>query len=157
MDKETLQKKIENGDTVWVIKLGYREVLELKLSSEYKTNDYGELVHLLRDFDGPNSCIRTYKEIYHVFDTKEDAEFELEFGNIMLTEKLELPTWERFKTQPYFTFTGKNIYHGYMEEDYCNEKTERVISVCGKIFDFTYDGYLEACRLCKELFLGGAK
>lgn len=84
---------------------------------------------------------------------KKDTEWEFEFGNITRTEKLELPTWERFKAYSYFGFAGKNIYHCYMEND-INEKNERVISVCGKEFDFTYDGYLEACRLCKKLFLG---
>ena len=40
--------------------------------------------------------------------TKEEAEWELEFGNITRTETLRLPTFEEIKKAEFFKFIGKD-------------------------------------------------
>lgn len=152
MNKETLRKKIESGDMVWRWWKWANpvEIHQFKLEKKYK---------IVKDTYLVDDTGKILEIISNLFATKEEAEWELEFGNITRTEKLELPTWERFTKNPYhpyFTITGKYTHHGYVEVDF-NAKNEKVISVCGKYFDFTYAGYLEACRLCKKLFLGEEK
>lgn len=149
MDKETLQKKIESGNMVWAFSWasGEKRIVEINLQENEPKISGGLLYFWDSDF------IEHRYGLEDIFATKKDAEWELEFGNITRPEKLELPTWESFRVYSHFGFAGKNIHHCYMEYD-INEKNERVISVCGKKFDFNYDGYLEACRFCKKLFWG---
>ena len=98
MDKETLQKKIENGDTVWGImqddKLIKFNASWLKHPTWFETGEpiLNKLNLAYTNEDGNTDVFEA--EDNNVFATKEEAEWQLEFGNITRTEKLELPTWE---------------------------------------------------------------
>lgn len=96
-----------------------------------------------------------------VFETKEEAEWEMKFGDVKRTEKLGLPTWEQFMlTSDGVEFTAKNgdKIRFHKISDY----TESRITVYDKNgkesideeWEATKENYIEACKLCKKLFLG---
>lgn len=99
----------------------------------------------------------------NIFETKEEAEWALEFGNITRTETLILPTWEEFIKEKSVCFKTKNIeYRLYIYT--INAKTNNcriMISADEYNYDrfvfekpLTKENYIDACRLCKQLFLG---
>ena len=102
-----------------------------------------------------------HKIINDYFTTQEEAEFALRYQNITRTEKLSLPTWEELKgkigegkaykiyfNDAQFLFVssfiievGKYDTNGEQIEQYFCEGTHK-------------ENYLEACELCRKLFLG---
>ena len=100
------------------------------------------------------------------FDTKEEAEWQIEFGNITRTETLELPTWEdlQSKTEHYIRFNTKRWTKCWLAIDmpYKNDVGKILITYADTdnnyhiIYDkrLTKENYTRACRKCKELFLG---
>lgn len=160
IDKETLLKKIENGETVWQLLYFVKpqhEIKEIKLDGSYfiKSKSIGDclmkLVNELKDSVGV---------ISNLFETKEEAEWELEFGNITRTEKLELPTWKEVQNGKRYCFDDKYHTHNYMFGKSYLIKNCIIVGINGSAdnkFDCNYDGYINACRLCKKLFLEGAE
>ena len=170
MDKKTLQKKIESGDTVWGI-TQYDELIKFDASYLHHPTwfETGEpiLDKLNMAYTKEDGDIEVFEvEDDNVFATKEDAEFELEFGNITRTEKLELPNFDEIDTGNGDTviclFNSKDgtEYTLAVDDFGDGDSYDWTISVSDhrkdfwEDFDFTYGGYLEACRLCKKLFLG---
>lgn len=106
----------------------------------------------------------------NLFETKEDAEWELEFSNITRTETLSLPTWEEFcgcKCSNEFTFFANGFEYNLfatVRNKECGEPDTLIIGInnlkmaCGydEIFEkpLTKETYIEACKLAKKLFLG---
>ena len=102
---------------------------------------------------------------------KKDTEWELEFGNVTRTEKLELPSWEDTETEQFYVF---GWWHGDVElamrrfdaDDDCeylivehksDKYKENLYGQKVKIVfkkPYNRENYIEACRLCKKLFLG---
>lgn len=157
MDKKTLQKKIESGDTVWAFSwtAGFKkEIVEINLQE----NEPEAKFNLLYFWD--KDLIEHRYDLESIFATKEEAEWQLEFGNITRTEKLELPTWEQFKKTTCFDFVGidwtfyelHNRRRNKLQLDYSYDNDYYRPE---KEWKLTYENYLEACRLCKKLFLGG--
>lgn len=150
INKETLLKKIENEETVWLIGA---DVIEWKLKKGDYVNGGYRRGGIFQPFDS-------------IFATKEEAEWELEFGNITRTEKLELPTWEKAKNGDlYWGFTGRDRT-GYILRTFSGFGCGWTIGfICVKdikdkaIFEvpLTKENYIKACRLCKKLFLEGAE
>lgn len=151
MDKETLQKKIESGDTVWAFSwaTGEKRIVELNLQENEPEIATDLLYFWDKDLVEHRYCLES------IFATKEEAEFELEFGNITWTETLKLPTWKQMQ---------ENIDWGI---DCANRKWYLLKSRGHSIIriedwtrngiyeePLTYENYLEACRICKKLFLG---
>lgn len=162
MDKETLQKKIESGDTVWYL-WRFANHIEARPLSLLEDEDNKicitcaeSLYHAYKTLDGWHN---EYYSIDELFATKEEAEWKLEFGNITRTEKLELPTWEQFKKDKCFTFFGidwtfyelHNRRRNKLQLDYSYDNDYYRPE---KEWKLTYENYLEACRICKKLFLG---
>ena len=98
-----------------------------------------------------------------LFETKEDAEEYLKYGNISREEKLELPTWEEFKNfkkSIIFRVLSKDI----IEEDdtifQCYNNGNAIIIYndfnSSRIFNkpLTRENYNEARDLCVKLFIG---
>ena len=124
--------------------------------------DNGEITETHITDEYINNC-DWYEDL---FETKEEAEWYLEFGNITREEKLVLPTWEEAQKEKFcfakgfdslygfklFVFINKftndfevSFFHGYKTNDYCIEKH----------FDLRdKEQYIKGCRLCKQLFLG---
>ena len=150
MDKETLQKKIENGDTVWGVDY-INTVLMLDLRNyEPKIMPDDRMFRLL-DKDG----VEQFYPLKWLFDTKEDAEFELEFGNITYTKKLELPTWKQMQENIDWSIDCANR-KWYLLKSRGNSIIRIEDWNRNGIYEepLTYENYLEACRICKKLFLG---
>lgn len=100
------------------------------------------------------------------FETKEEAEWNLEFGDITRTETLNLPSWEKAKNGIEYKFYAPkgNIYFlstkikvGYSidkENPYIIRVERMGYSDSNQDFEFTKENYIEACRIAKKLFLG---
>ena len=159
MDKETLQKKIESGDTVWTI-YWEGQVLELNLKETDKSFFEIEDDYLFKYSKIPHlAVVRIY--IGDIFATKEEAEWGLEFGDIERTEMLELPTWEQALEQSSEVGCGTTFVDAYKGKWQLIFAKDEIIlcdwSIMGRDKSWkklTYENYLEACRLCKKLFLG---
>lgn len=95
-------------------------------------------------------------EVYSkFFETKEDAEWDKEFGCIERTERLELPIWEEFDEQKFVWFVDKEQNVCCLH--YVDFSNRIFINVSGEVIDFgeiTKENYTLACRKAKELFLG---
>ena len=156
--KERLKKLIEECATIY-------------------SNDYGE-IQLIKENDlilyenGQNNYIlyalepnkKYHNEIFDedLFETKEEAEFSLEFQNITRTETLNLPTWEELNKK---VDTIPNMFWQIAK---CSEfilflQTDKTLNNAQIILrgnDYTYnwgltkENYLEACKIAKKLFLG---
>lgn len=103
------------------------------------------------------------------FETKEEAEFALRFKRIPKTEYLDLPTWEEFLKNNF----GVKFYYKSREfhlhkvrysaddknpewkinlyESYCNDDDTVAWE---KEWELTKENYIEACEICRKLFLG---
>lgn len=99
-----------------------------------------------------------------IYETKEDAEFTLKYQNITRTETLSLPTFEELQSKrEYFkSFTTNGITHclviemPYKKDNGCiliafnyNDNTHIKFNE-----PLTKENYLQACEICRKLFLG---
>ena len=129
----------------------------------FKGDEKATALHIVYD----DEWLLAHNNLKDIYETKEDAEWEHEFGNIMWTEKLELPTWEQIQPDTEddsttFIFNSRDGTEYVLTATDCGDDdfydwAIEVYSTSGdfnRVFDFTYDGYLEACRFCKKLFLG---
>ena len=163
ISKERLEELIEQGATVWhndweEIKLDKNtcEVCECRsMSGEHIT------WYLCFPYEYDN---RKYWEEIDTQELEENVDkgkWELEFGCIERTERLELPTWEEIKKdfidrhREYGEYTvveqhdiiidiqvmGKCIYIAIYGDEHCRWK-------------LTKENYTLVCRKAKELFLG---
>lgn len=150
--RERLEQLIDKCATIYAT--GFGEI-ELIPENDIEIYENGKDSYIIYIFE-PN---RKYKnEIFDedLFETKEDAEFASEFQNITRTETLNLPTWEEFKEigEVYAFFGADGSYWDLYSRD--GDKKEIILlngykSYC---FDYSKQGYLEACKIAKKLFLG---
>ena len=92
-----------------------------------------------------------------LFETKEDAEEYVEFGNIIKTEKLPYVSWEKFKNKE-----GNYSFKVYPYDYYCytDGRYVRIKQYYGSLDrivftkPLTRENYNEARRLCIKLFTG---
>ena len=92
-----------------------------------------------------------------LFESLEDAHWYLDFGNITRTETLKLPNWE--EKDMFFEFTDIDgndidltICYGNILIQYYNKDNILTKEYFNK--PLTKENYIEACKLCKKLFLG---
>lgn len=88
------------------------------------------------------------------FETKEEAEWCLEFGNIARVEKLSLPTFDEFKDK-----AGGLMFYiktGYVLLSISDDRKMVYIQGDELIFNapLTKENYIDACKICKRLFKG---
>lgn len=164
--KKRLEELIEQGATIYYIKIetfvaGYSNFISIKeielyspiqckiLEKYYNNEDY----LIVKYGNGTD-----YFLPYNLFETKEEAEWELEFGNITRTETLRLPRWEEFELLGHdvdFIGEDKTPYYFRLNynksEIYITNFTNGKAIYCAKA---TKENYIEACKLCKKLFLG---
>ena len=158
ISKERLEELIEKSATVYATGLGEIELIPENDISIYENGNNGYILYVLE----PN---KKYKnEIFDedLFETKEEAEFSLEFQNITRTEILNLPTWEELNKK---VDTIPNMFWQIAK---CSEfilflQTDKILNNSQIILrgnDDTYnwsltkENYLEACKIAKKLFLG---
>lgn len=114
---------------------------------ETEDNNYNLWVFTSNDF-AFRDCVHDYS----LFETKEEAEWHLKFGNIARTETLSLPSWEEFLKDNGFDFLDKKGFHWDVYYD-----GENILMANGYgHYSYTYnkEGYEKACELAKKLFLG---
>lgn len=143
--KERLEQLIKQGATIYYHKLESGDYFDrLDLTHSWVSNNINDI------------------EPDRLFETKEELEFDIEFGNITRTERLELPSWEEIKKEKHFSFLdyhwiyraieikNNKIYFDFsIDGDYYEEDYEQ-----WKPVEATKENYLEACRMAKKLFLG---
>ena len=162
ISKERLQELIKQGATIYAVNSYKKDVEEWELNCNLDAVNAGEFMK----YDTEQWFYHHYS-FDNLFETKEDAEWQLEFGNIQRTETLSLPTWEEFcELDDMFIFY-------YNEKEYCVGRTNETLeSECigitchdidafGECYSYsifieeaTKENYIKACRLVKKLFLG---
>ena len=154
--KERLEELIKEGAVIYDIFRG--DIYPVNLLSLIKYGDIGFEYH--NDYYHCDIC-RTLSDFY---ETREDAEWEIEFGRIVRTERLELPTWEEISRDLQNVSVGTYIVREF--DDYIlfvlfrmsGKKEIYIRSTIGEEFwEFTKGNYTLACRKAKELFLGENK
>lgn len=159
--KERLEELIKQGATIYWLygKSIEKKVLKHKYHKFFidtELNEYNEKLGI---------GIWKHK-LSKLFETKEEAEWHLEFGNITRTETLKLPTWEENKSVDcIFTTPNRSSYYlkSRVKTGYSIERENPYIIRIGKFgesdnfidFEFTKENYILACRKCKEIFLKG--
>lgn len=151
--KERLQWLIDNE--VFVYAVVGDKVYELPLSKhDWIGEQDGNVLY------SNYNCNADYYT-YRLFETKEDAEWQREFGCIERTERLKLPTWEKvneiIEEQKWFelNFKTKQEEIAFIVND-CQiavmMKGENYLS--GSDDELNKENYIKACREVKKLFLG---
>ena len=159
IEKKRLKELIEKGAKIFYFDAygddnwGIVEVDTKNFSFSHNENCY------------TNFCEATYRtnpqpyKMYEdaLFETKEEAEWDREFGCIVRTEILKLPTWEEFIEMEEFCFFQKNHKQTIIRilgTKYLGVETNFERYYTG---DLTKENYTLACRKAKELFLGEKK
>ena len=90
MTKERLKELIKQGNLVWAFSWtsGEKRIVEINLQ-ENEPEISGDLLYFW-----DKDWIEHRYGLESIFDTKEEAEWQLEFGNITHTERFEPPMWE---------------------------------------------------------------
>ena len=156
ISKERLEELIKEEATIYDIFKGDIFLVDLTMAKYYDVPKY---IEYKNDY---YNCNLT-RSIEDLFETKEEAEWYLEFGNITRTETLELPSWEDFKNfvNQYIKFYHNE--HTYILESCFYEDGEETIEINCCYYDYgdnllklplNKENYLKACRMAKNLFLG---
>ena len=153
--KERLEELIEQGATVCNAYKDWDNVWHCRFGNVAQEKNY-----LLFKENGSSLSVIMY-DTNNLYETKEQAEWEWEFGDIERTERLELPTWEEFdKSEKIVRFIGKNggkcKLEGYFDLDLQNGFIDVVENGSSQLSlsEYTKENYILACRKAKELFLG---
>lgn len=150
---------INQGATIYASGYGEIKLIPETNLALYENGDYGYILYVLE----PN---KKYKnEIFdeELFETEEDAEDYLEFGNIERTEKFPFVPYTEFIKFNNIIFESKN--NASMELARCfNPKGEgdwTIIltnrddkSICYFEKPLSQENYRRALRVCRKLFLG---
>ena len=160
IEKKRLEELIEQGAIIYEAKYHNVEPLDL---SKRKFDFISSKYNMVRFEPMQNERWKHHKYLDKLFETKEEAEWELEFGNITRTETLRLPNFEEFmldykRVYKFNTPSGKTVkINGYYDEILKIHGGFIDICVNGsyiKDWDFSKENYLEACKIAKKLFLG---
>lgn len=155
--KQRLEELIKQGATIYAVNSYKKDVEELELNCNLDAVNAGVFMKY--------NIEQWFYHLYlfdSLFETKEDAHWELEM-TATRTEILKLPRFEEFMLDykgvyRFHTKDGQIVkINGFYDErpniqsgfiDVC------VNGHCVKDWEFTKENYIEACKLCKKLFLG---
>ena len=153
--KKRLEELIKEEKTIWIQnKYCNAYSYDLTIYNYVGIADNEESLMFL-DFsiqeDEPEKILVDY--LKYLFETKEEANFASEFQNIQRTETLNLPTWKKFKKDESFQFSDKD---GSDWDLYIYSSGIIVLLNGNKTYYFnnSKEGYIEACKTVKKLFLG---
>lgn len=159
ISKERLQELIEQGATIYEAKYNHIEAVDL---SKRKVDFISEKYNMVRFEPEKNERWQHHKYFDKLFETEEDARWELEM-TATRTETLKLPNFEEFMLDykgvyRFHTTSGQIVkLNGYYDERLkipCGFIDICVNGSCIKDWDFTKENYIEACKLCLRLFKG---
>ena len=158
ISKERLEELIEQGATIYSNEYGE---IQLKKENDLSLYENGQNNYILYALE-PNK--KYHNEIFDedLFETKEDADFALEFKNITRIEKLNLPTWEELNkkvdTIPnmFWQIAKCSEFILFLQTDKILNNTQIILRGNDDTYNWglTKENYLEACKIAKKLFLG---
>ena len=169
ISKERLEELIKEEKGCYILANAYT-IGYIHLNKRYEpiieTNEdgYNLWVFTSNEYDF-RDCIHDYS----LFETKEEAEWYLEFGNITRTETLKLPTYKQVCDMIY----SSKVYKAYgsltiktfdkITFRYMRQIDDNICLFIDRLNETQYLGsltkenYIKACKLCKKLFLGETK
>lgn len=155
--KERFEELIKEGAVIYDIFRG--DIYPVNLLSLIKYGDIGFEYH--NDYYHCDIC-RTLSDFYA---TREEAEWEQEFGSIIRTERLELPTWEEVSSDLQDVPAGNYVIKEFddVSLEYIKYRNGNYAVIGVYKYDdrleleATKENYTLACRKAKELFLGETK
>lgn len=146
MSKEELEKAIENGESVWIIRNNNAE--QVKFSKINKVD--GSSIEL-----NIGNLVVVNTTLNNIFKTKAKAEHYLRHANITRTETLPFLTWEEFDEQKFIWFVDKKQNQCCLY--YLNVSNKIFINVSGEVIeigDLTEENFYKAYDECVKLFMG---
>ena len=156
-----LEELIKQGATIYWI---YGKSIEKKLL-KHKYHKFFIVDNELNEYNAKQGIGIWKHKLSKLFETKEDAEWFLEFGNIVKPCKLDLPKWEDIKKDDKFHYirhynVNKSCF--FIEiykftntiEIYWHEGVLKTDKSYKNTWSLTKENYIKACRKAKELFLG---
>ena len=156
--KERLKKLIEECATIYSNEYGEIQLIKENDLILYDNGNNNYILYALE----PNK--KYHNEIFDedLFETKEEAEFSLEFQNITRTETLNLPTWEELNkkvdTIPnmFWQIAKCSEFILFLQTDKILNNTQIILRGNDDTYNWglTKENYLEACKIAKKLFLG---
>ena len=167
--KERLEELIKEKATIFTPDNLWQTIGTINLSKNcYIDEDNNRLCNNKITFkDLPNASAMYSIPLEELYEAKEEAEWYLNFGNITRMETLSLPSWEKMKKRPRIVeFISKNYKRCKLSigeiiavtPSGTRSAKKRYVCVCidkdDYYFERTEKGYIEACKLCKKLFLG---
>lgn len=151
--RERLEELIKQGATIYEVKYGNINPVSLKNKIRYINYKY----EIISFEPRPDEKYLHYKYFKRLFETKEDAEFALEFQNITRTETLNLPTWEELNIIDEIKINGeygKRYIVQVDEYDISIYASDGYDFILYKRFERTKENYIKACTIARKLFLG---
>lgn len=157
--QERLKELIEQGATIYKIS---KEIFIAGASDFLKIVEVPSGLYS-QEINDRLGCQPDYSLL---FETKEDAEWQLEFVNIPRTEILNLPTWgeaqKNLEVEIYAPKGRKYLLQTKIKVGYSIDKENPYIIRIDRIgyadsqidFEYSKENYIEACRVAKKLFLG---
>lgn len=160
MDKEQIEEKIKANKSVWVVTYS-DEIKQIDLTSKDMVL-YGQLCLKSED----NARFYAKYSIETVFESREEAEEYLEFGDITREERLKLPTWKEINKKPKqsveFYVLERGEFINYAMARNLKENTIVIAMYSWGEFSgdiifekpFTQENYTIARQLFVQLFMG---
>lgn len=158
ISKERLEEMIKHKEIIYAINGPYKYSIPLGISN---VNINGNSVEI------KDKSSREYLfKLENLIDNKEDFDFLCNYQNITRTETLSLPTFEEFidkyrtlgeniiLDEKCIMFNDKlNVYSLYADDEYIWIGKEMYGEIMFKK-PLTKENYLQACEICRKLFLG---
>lgn len=156
--KERLEELIEHGATIYTPDDVWQTIGEIYLEKKcYISEDDRLRNEKITYEDLPNATAMYSIPLEDLFETKEDAKFDLRFKRIPRTEYLDLPTWEEFtKERDMEEFGFYSKYHKYTTLKVISDKYLAVEDNWERYYtsELTEENYIKACEMCRKLWLG---
>ena len=158
ISKERFEELKKETQIVFYILNNSISILRLDETYGISTEEYNKTHNCKPQlFHNYNGIFQNICDVEELFETKEDADFALKFKRIPKTEYLDLPTWEEFNSEDKlaaFTVYPHN-YHLLKVGNYIYLRSfygQGGMDIFNK--PLTKENYLEACELCRKLWLG---
>ena len=157
ISNERLQELIKEGAKIYTLDFNRLLNIEITPDTDTKKIVIGELF-LDDDMFIIEGKLHKYDwdiSLDKLFETKEDAEFALKYRNITRTETLSLPSWEEFKIVHFIDNVGTHYELEKIRNKICLDfSNDGEYYIKDLQWEATKENYLQACELCRKLFLG---
>lgn len=176
---EELKELIEKEATIYKQTCFKNKYVKMKLKKEMFINDKNELICKCDKCLKKHKEGKYFEDIdfllENFFKTKSEAEFIAKYKNIRRTETLDLPTWKEAEIDKIIKISNNQNYCWYLIKSFTDKKNNEMfefslskdddqfyLSVNNEDSSYkdlfnkslTCENYLEACEICRKLFLG---